>query len=242
MIKTDGSNKYNILSILVKSMLVLPHGNSSVERGFSENSHVVTEGRSQLDEESVSAIRTVKDAVKFHGGVALVPISKELLDSTKFAHRTYSTKLVAKKAEELKEKELEKQNAEKDSAILAKQQDKERIQKETQQSLIAKEKSLYDKEKDAKQEFSASQDLIKEGTKKLQESVKSKDMKGVNVAQMMVTTGHKRSVIAQSKLDEIRQEQKIIETRKRKMINNLIGEVDQREKSVLENNTVTVIY
>ena len=46
---------------LVKSALILPHGNTDVERSLSMNASVVTEDRPHIGEETVCAIRTVND-------------------------------------------------------------------------------------------------------------------------------------------------------------------------------------
>ena len=61
----DGKIKYKCLPELVKSALILPHGNADVERSLSVNTSVVTQDRPHIGEATVCAIRTVKDAVEF---------------------------------------------------------------------------------------------------------------------------------------------------------------------------------
>ena len=61
----DGKIKCKCLPELVKSALILPHGNADVERSLSVNTTVVTEDRTHIGEATVCAIRTVKDAVEF---------------------------------------------------------------------------------------------------------------------------------------------------------------------------------
>ena len=51
---TLGDPKFEKLSKVVKYALAPPHGNSDMERGFSENSSVITEDRLQLTELNIS--------------------------------------------------------------------------------------------------------------------------------------------------------------------------------------------
>jgi len=47
----DGSTpKYPVLSVFMKSLLVITHGNSDVERRFSDSGHSVTNERAALSE------------------------------------------------------------------------------------------------------------------------------------------------------------------------------------------------
>ena len=46
----DGNIKYKCLPELVKSALILPHGNADVERSLSVNTSVVTEDRPHIGE------------------------------------------------------------------------------------------------------------------------------------------------------------------------------------------------
>lgn len=62
-----GTPKYPTLGKLLKSILIISHGNADVERGFSINSNLVPENRSLLSEFSINGLRTVRDAIKFFG-------------------------------------------------------------------------------------------------------------------------------------------------------------------------------
>ena len=53
--------KYCSLSKVVRVALAVSHGNSDAERSFSVNKWTVTPERSSLNEETISALRTVKD-------------------------------------------------------------------------------------------------------------------------------------------------------------------------------------
>ncbi len=65
-----GHLKYPHLAKVVKTCLSCSQGNADSERSFSTNTHVVTAQRTCLAEDTVMAIRTVKDAVRFSGGSA----------------------------------------------------------------------------------------------------------------------------------------------------------------------------
>jgi len=80
---TDGRPKYSTLAKLVKNILIISHGNSDVERGFSINQNIVAPNRSLLSESSINGLRTTYDAVKFAGGGCSYKACVYLLDSHK---------------------------------------------------------------------------------------------------------------------------------------------------------------
>ena len=46
----DGRLKYPTLSKLIKNVLIIPHGNADIERGFSINENIVPQNRSLLSD------------------------------------------------------------------------------------------------------------------------------------------------------------------------------------------------
>ena len=60
----NGGVKYPNITKTVKVALVLAHGNSDVERSFSESGNTVTAQRTSLSDDSVDAIRTTLDGIK----------------------------------------------------------------------------------------------------------------------------------------------------------------------------------
>lgn len=60
----------------MKVVLVLSHGQASVERGFSINKELIVENQKEL---SLVAQRLIVDHVRSVGGVSNVAITKELL-------------------------------------------------------------------------------------------------------------------------------------------------------------------
>ena len=89
----------------MKNLLLLSHGQASVERGFSINKEIEVEN---LAEESVVAQRVICDTVMSLGGIHNVDISKSLLASAAAARQQYINHLEEKNAEEKEEKKLKK--------------------------------------------------------------------------------------------------------------------------------------
>ncbi|KAJ8404749.1 hypothetical protein AAFF_G00336120 [Aldrovandia affinis] len=83
-----------------EKLLILSHGQASVERGFSVNKEVET---TNIMGDTVVARRLVCDYVALHGGVTKVPLTKELLKSVEAARTRYRDYLT----EERRKKELE---------------------------------------------------------------------------------------------------------------------------------------
>ena len=89
---------------LIKMLLVLSHGQASMERGFSVNKEVEVEN---LMKQSVVAQRVVCEAVKSAGGVSEIKLVNELMTSCSLARQRYTAHL--EKAKELKKSEEQKQ-------------------------------------------------------------------------------------------------------------------------------------
>jgi len=72
--------------------LNLPHGNTDVEKGLSENNTIITKDRNQLREAAINGLRA-KDAVKFYYTEVMRPekllMIKHVLSSARNAHFDY---------------------------------------------------------------------------------------------------------------------------------------------------------
>lgn len=79
------NKSYTILWDVVKQLLLLSHGQASVERGFSINKELLLEN---LKEKSVVAQRVIHDHISFEGGIRNVVFSKSLL-SVRSARQKY---------------------------------------------------------------------------------------------------------------------------------------------------------
>lgn len=92
------NSSYVELWNVVKLLLVLSHGQATVERGFSINRQVAVENLADL---SYISQRMICDAVDKAGGILSVPITKELRTSVSAARNRYNAHLEAQKQEKL---------------------------------------------------------------------------------------------------------------------------------------------
>ena len=93
---------------LVSQLLLLSHGQASVERGFSINKQME---RANLCEETFIAQRLVNDHVKAVGGVLGVALTKELLASCSAARSRYAAFLEKMQQERLSSAESNKRKS-----------------------------------------------------------------------------------------------------------------------------------
>lgn len=106
----DGNECYSKIWKVVRILLVLSHGQASVERGFSVNRQTETEN---LTEESFVAKRIICDYVAFVGGIKNINVTnKELILAASSARQKYNMHL-----EELKTKAQAEQGEKKKRAI-----------------------------------------------------------------------------------------------------------------------------
>ena len=100
-----GKEMYSKVWNVVRVLLILSHGQASIERGFSVNKEVSTQN---LSENSLIARRVIKDHIKSVGGLKGLVVSKELLQSAQVARQKYHTHLEAQKMEKEREKKCMK--------------------------------------------------------------------------------------------------------------------------------------
>ena len=75
--------KYNTIAKLSLFVLLLPHGSSDPERVFSLNKNVHAVHGFSIKEETLEAIRMVKDFIIRNNGVMNIEISKDLIEHCK---------------------------------------------------------------------------------------------------------------------------------------------------------------
>ena len=86
-----GSNpEYHLLWTFFKKVLILSHGQASVERGFSLNKNSL---RDNISEEDVISRRLVLDKIRTVGGVLNVNISKEMKMAVRGARTIWEEKM-----------------------------------------------------------------------------------------------------------------------------------------------------
>ncbi|XP_065121844.1 uncharacterized protein [Paramisgurnus dabryanus] len=88
-----------------QNLLLLSHGQATVERGFSINKEVETEN---MQEDTIVAHRLICDFVVMHGGVTQVPLTKELMASVGAARSKYRLFLDQERIRKEKESQSQK--------------------------------------------------------------------------------------------------------------------------------------
>ena len=98
--------KYSKISKLANHcLLILPHGNADPERGFSINKNILKVHGTTLKEDTIIALRFIKDELIKRNGTMNISISKDLIKSCKSARSSYQAFLEAQRLEkELEEK------------------------------------------------------------------------------------------------------------------------------------------
>lgn len=130
---------------VVKKVLLLSHGQATVESGFSVNKSIEVEN---LKENSYVSKRRIKDFIKFSGGLTKVVMTQELLQSAGSARQRYVQYLEENK----KQKEL-------DCNALKKRKLQEELES-LKRKKIATEEDILSLEKTA-DDFSESAELTK---------------------------------------------------------------------------------
>lgn len=176
------------------------------ERGFSENKNILDD-RGSLEEETLIAIRMVKDTIN-HIPVNEFQISRRLLQLCSNARQKYFVFLEQKKAE--KELSLKKQ-AEAD------QRKKVSVAKKSQSEKLSDIENTIQLED---KKLNTAEGLIQDGNKMLTELINSRgtvDKKQLISAQMLVQSGCEKATSIKSKVAELQKEKsKLLEAKHKK--------------------------
>ena len=85
-----GHTKYPTILSVVKAALTLAHGNSEVERGFSDSGKSVIVDRTCLSKVSINNLWIAADGLKVLGGLPHhVPITSSFIKLDQSAHKNY---------------------------------------------------------------------------------------------------------------------------------------------------------
>ena len=183
---TNGNSRYLLLTRIVKTALVLPHGNSNVERGISVNSRMLTNERNKWSEVTINGLHATKDMIKFSDPQLhrseRIQVTKKLLNSVRSAHTAYR-----QKCEEEREEEERKKEKEKEEADFARRQQEMEALKAKDTSLLTKETTLNEKEKELRENLGVGNPLV-DGNNKLKNSVRISDKAGISAADLMIET------------------------------------------------------
>ena len=118
----DGSSRYPQLFALIKCVLSLSHGNAVPERGFSVNKIMLESHGYTIDNDTIAALRLVKDSIKREGGEENFPITRKLIKYSSESNREYKNYLASKKAKKEEDKAVKLQRESKVAAIKVKEQ------------------------------------------------------------------------------------------------------------------------
>ena len=86
---SDGQPKHPFLLSLFKLVLLVSHGNSAIENGFSINKTMLDIHGYSLGESTIKALRFDKDAVLKHSLILETPTTRSLLDNVKSSRKRY---------------------------------------------------------------------------------------------------------------------------------------------------------
>ena len=100
MVDSDGSLKYPQLFALMKYVLSLSHGNAVPERGFSMNKIMLESHGYTIDNDTIAALRLVKNSIRKEGGVDKFPITRKLLNYSFESYAKYQKYLASKRRED----------------------------------------------------------------------------------------------------------------------------------------------
>ena len=206
---------------VVKSGLFLAQSNVESERSLSVNAHIVTQERTLLGERTVVGLGTVKDAVKFHvpenSRPEKIPLTDGLLSAVRSEHMHYRKQLDEQEAEKKKRDAEDKLKAEE---VERKKREQVKLRQETR-SLKEKGESLDRKEQEVMEEMQTADELLSEGTVKLQTALSSGlkvDSQSAKVACLMIETAKSNQAQSKRKLEAVREKQKVFNTHKQKLL------------------------
>lgn len=146
IIKEQGEDNYKELLKFIKSVMILSHGNSALERGFAVNKERLVENQK---EKSLLAQRLICDAiVSMDCTLVEFEISKKLIHDVRMSNSLYKEALEQEKKDRKKEEESKKNRKRKAIALKELENEKKRIQdnalRETE--AIDKKKKALEKE------------------------------------------------------------------------------------------------
>ena len=87
----EGKESFYTLWLLAACVLSLPHANIEPECGFSINNSLLYIHRYSTIDETIVALRLVKDFIIGRGGIEKIKVTQELLRSCERARERYRT-------------------------------------------------------------------------------------------------------------------------------------------------------
>lgn len=201
---TIGTPQYVTLTKLIKCLLSLSHGNSDVERGFSQNNHLVSNERSSLNESSINGLRATNDGVKFFGGGKVHMVNTHLIYSKSYncVYKVPTTNALISNVQEAHSRYV-KYNAEQQK--LMKTIDAvngKRAAEAEHESMEENEIELLNKQKHLQQELVNATKMLEEGSTRLATALSSKAFDDVGTAEVLIAAANAKLTVLNTQLIE----------------------------------------
>ena len=222
----SGDIKYPLLSNLIKSVLSLHHGNSAVERSLSHNKNTVTDVRTELLDQTITALRRMKEYARSKGGAENIIITPRMVELVREAKKKDDERIAKeRKKKELSEQKLqEKESKEEEAEKRFKKCEKSKI------SLEEAEESFKKKEDELDNDLKLAQKAIEYASTSLKSALESKDILCMQVAQELLESSRKKlESLTQNREKQSKQRDKLGEKRKN-TIENLFRNVKKNKK------------
>lgn len=142
-----------------KKLLLLSHGQASVEQGFSVNKEISVEN---MAAQTLISQRVIKDHLLNVGGVAKVFLTKELLVSARFARQRYQAYL---HVDEEKRKKEEHRRGEKRKTALDELDDLKEVKKRMKANIESADKSAEKAESTRKVTLISKSNVMRQSAK-----------------------------------------------------------------------------
>ena len=196
----NGGLKYPQLFYMVKCVLSLSHGNSVPERGFSINKILLDAHGYSIKEDTIIALRFVKDELHRIGGATKFVISRGLIESCKTAH-------ARSVAAEEKEQEEKKKNSV--QAIEANKKEKALQEQKKELESIEHIVSI------CKKNLDVAESIVEEGNNSLKALIldKNVDRQKLVAAQAKIDMGLKRKKSIENEIEELLSKKRKIQKR-----------------------------
>ena len=117
MTNEDGVLKYPQLFALAKAILSLSHGNVVPERRFLINKYLLSVHENSIKEDTIVALRLVKDELCLVGGLSNFKITRSLMVSVKVSYIRYQAYLDAEKKVKVDQERKRKEEEQREEQV-----------------------------------------------------------------------------------------------------------------------------
>lgn len=222
MLKRHRLVKYKTLKKVVMACLALP----DVERGFSANKRLVTADRACLGEQTVNAVRLVKDYMRTQANCQAVnvAVTPALLCSARSAYSRYKEFLEEekKKEEGKKERLIHEQQLEAEEQKKRQEKRKKEMQRQETDKLTKEEGEITAAEKEQHNLLSGSGALLKEAETKLAEAIRAGNMDNISIAHGLLEVARCRMNAATKTLSKMAEKRQVCLQKKKRHLDMVV--------------------